>query len=553
MLLEKSQKIFIDLIEKSSIEEIIWMYGYIYGMLYNSNKLIYKKNKNYKDLPITIVYGTVTGNAKELALCIYKKLIILYKNIKLINLEKYKNHQLYNEKYLLIIISTHGDGDPPKTATNFFNFIHEKRLNNLKNLKYSVLALGDKSYSQFCKAGYDIDKRLKEIGGSRIVNFHRCDVYYKKDSNKWFVKILDFFKKININSDNKLCGKILKNIILNKKSKDKNRKIHHIEISIQNSIKYFPGDSIGVYPTNSSEEVNDILNILKINKNDEIFYILKKEKNIFNLSKNFLEEYIFLYKKLEKNKDIFIDLKKKWSLIDIVNKIPIKLDKYSLKKLFSKLDEIKPRLYSISSSYKVHFNVIHITVALNYFNINGKIKYGYCSNFLSNLKIGDKLSFFIYKNNSFRLPKNKSKNIILIGTGTGIAPFRSFLYEREYYKSSGKNWLFFGNQYEYIDFLYNEEIKNWEIKGIINKVSLAFSRDQNKKIYIQDIIWENRIEFFYWIKNGAYVYICGKKDTMSIDIDNIILKIIENVGKEKYPLLFIDNMKKNSRYLKDVY
>lgn len=226
-------------------------------------------------------------------------------------------------------------------------------------------------------------------------------------------------------------------------------------------------------------------------------------------------------------------------------------NKYSLKDLIKIMEPIKPRLYSISSSPTAHDNEIHITVSRHRFQFSGKIIYGHCSDFLSKLKIGDELSFFIYKNHRFKLP-NSNKDIILIGPGTGIAPFRSFLYEREATKATGKNWLFFGYQHFDTDFLYQTEIQKWKIKGIIHHVSLSFSRDQEKKIYVQDKIWENRIEFFDWIKNGAYVYVCGNKVPMSIDVEKMICRVIEIIGKCDSEL-FIKKMKKEGRYLKDVY
>ncbi len=282
----------------------------------------------------------------------------------------------------------------------------------------------------------------------------------------------------------------------------------------------------------------------KYEEKNKIFNLFKKNLNIFYLSENFLNKYSFLSEK--KN----IDLNHKWKLIDLLKKFPIK-NKYSLKDLIKIMDPIKPRLYSISSSPIAHGNIIHITVSRHRFKLNKETIYGHCSDFLSKLKMGDELSFFIYKNPFFKLPK-LNKDIILIGPGTGIAPFRSFLYEREARKATGKNWLFFGDQYSNTDFLYQTEIKNWKKKGILHYVSLSFSRDQEKKIYVQNKIWENRIEFFDWIKNGAYVYICGNRIPMSLDVEKMICRVIEKVGKcdSKF---FIKKMKKEGRYLKDVY
>ncbi|AGW86045.1 Sulfite reductase NADPH flavoprotein alpha-component [Blattabacterium sp. (Nauphoeta cinerea)] len=547
MLSESNRKIFFKLIQESSQEEIIWMSGYMSGLLLyekDFQKLKKEKEKEKK----TLVYGTETGNAKNLAFDIFQKAKKEKLQVKLINLDEYRLKDLEKENYFFIIISTYGEGEPPSSAKSFFNFIHHNKNLFLKNMKYSVLALGDKSYTYFCKAGYDIDKRLHDIGAMRIVSLHKCDVNYEDQANIWFSKIINFLKK------NMKIIKYMEEfliIFLNEKITDK--KIHHIEIWIPNKVQYFPGDSIGVYPENPSNEVDNIIKYLNKNRKKEfeeykeknnIFNLFKRDLNILFLSENFIKKYSFL----SENKNIYLN--KKWKLIDLLIEFPMK-NKFSLKDLIKIIEPIKPRLYSISSSPTAHGNDIHITVSRHRFQLNGETVYGHCSNFLSQLKVGDKLCFFIYKNKMFKLP-DSDKDIILIGPGTGIAPFRSFLYEREAIKATGKNWLFFGDQHFISDFLYQKEIQNWKIKGILNRVSLSFSRDQEEKIYVQNQIWENKIEFFSWIKNGAYIYICGNKIPMSLDVEKMICRVIKKVGKCDSEL-FIKKMKKEGRYLKDVY
>ncbi|WP_185853631.1 diflavin oxidoreductase [Blattabacterium cuenoti] len=555
MLSESNNKTFFKLIKESSLEEIIWMCGYMSGFVSSNTKKSSLNNK--KEKKITLVYGTETGNAKNLAFDIYQKAKNKKLQMKLISLDQYRLQDLEKEDYLFIIISTHGEGEPPSSAKSFFDFIHKNSDFKINHLKYSVLALGDKSYSHFCKAGVDVDKRLHNIGAVRIIPLHKCDVDYEEEADKWFLEILNFFqkKKYEQNTENrreKICGKVLNNILLSDKERGSNKEIHHIEISVQNEIKYLPGDSIGVFPENSSNKIHDIIEwILKNRKNEEykykeeIFNFLKKKLNIFHLSDNFLRKYSLLSERE------YIPFNRKWKLIDLLKEFPIKKE-FSLRDLIKIMEPIKPRLYSISSSPKVHYNEIHITVSRHRFQLNGETVYGHCSDFLSKLKEGDELDFFIYRNQLFRLPKNSKKDIILIGAGTGIAPFRSFLYEREAMEATGKNWLFFGDQHFYTDFLYQTEIQNWKKKGVLNHVSLSFSRDQEKKIYIQDKIWKNRIEFFSWIKNGAFIYVCGKKNPMSIDVEKMIFRVIDEVG-ECDPEFFIKKMKKDGRYLKDVY
>ncbi|WP_185849005.1 diflavin oxidoreductase [Blattabacterium cuenoti] len=555
MLSESNSKIFFKLIQESSKEEIIWMNGYISGLLFF--KKDFKEFRKEEEKKITLVYGTETGNAKNLAFDIYQKAKNEKLKIKLISLDQYRLQDLENEDYFFIIMSTHGEGDPPSSAKSFFNFIHCNKNLFLNKMKYSVLALGDKSYTYFCKAGEDVDKRLHNIGARRIVPIYKCDVDYENQAEKWFSEIINFLKKkkCEINTKNrKIYGKILNNIILNNQDKGSKKEIHHIEIFFQKRIKYLPGDSIGVFPENPSNEVDKIIEYVKKNRKKEfekyknkIFDLFKKNFNIFCLSENFLKKYSFL-SDLREKKNILLN--QKWKLIDLLIEFPMK-EKCSLKNLIKIMEPIKPRLYSISSSPTAHGNEIHITVSRHRFQLNGETVYGHCSNFLSQLKIGDELYFFVYRNQLFKLPKS-DKDIILIGPGTGIAPFRSFLYEREATEAIGKNWLFFGDQHFDTDFLYQKEIQNWKIKGILHRVSLSFSRDQEKKIYVQKKIWENRTEFFSWIKNGAYVYVCGNKIPMSVDVEKMICDVIEKVGKCDSKL-FLKKMKKEGRYLKDVY
>ncbi|WP_238785630.1 diflavin oxidoreductase [Blattabacterium cuenoti] len=562
-----NNKIFIDLIKKSSKEDIIWMYGYISGFLCNFLNLENKIEKNI----ITLVYSSETGNAENLAFYMFNKMKKEKLNIRLFDLNDYCLFELERESYLLIIMSTYGDGDPPSSGKDFFYFIHNKNI-ELNKLRYSVLALGDKSYVNFCKAGEDVDKRLEYLGSTKILDLYKCDTDYKKKSEYWINNIIYFFKK-NIENSKKNIENSKKNIenskknienskkniengiILNNKilNKNKNRKIHHIEIYNISNKEYLPGDSIGIYPENNFEDIKKIMSIFNlndINKYNSIFYSLKKNKKIYNLSEKFLNNYSQLFK-IDKKKIFY---KKNWDIIDLLKKFHNNKNLSLLKNLINIMESITPRLYSISSSPKKHINEIHITVLLVQKKIElqkNKIKYGHCSNFLINLKKGDKISFFIHRNKLFKLPNNNS-NIIMIGPGTGIAPFRSFLYEREYVKASGKNWLFFGDQNYNFDFLYKNEIEKWIKNGVLYNASISFSRDQEKKIYVQDKIWENKEEFFYWIKNGAYIYICGKKTPMSVDVENTINRIIEKVGKED-PISFMINMKINKRYLKDVY
>ncbi|WP_185872567.1 flavodoxin domain-containing protein [Blattabacterium cuenoti] len=351
-------------------------------------------------------------------------------------------------------------------------------------------------------------------------------------------------------------------IVKNKLISNFNKEIYHVEILMSSNkdkddnyqdINYVTGDSIAIIAENPLDEVYKILtlinkkNFLTKYKKQQIFNLLKTRVNIFCLSNKMLERYSSFFKKS-------IDNNRIWNFIDLIKEYPMVINnESSIDNVFQIMDPIKPRLYSICSYPKVHNDKIHITVLRNHFitKLNGKIQYGLCSNFISQLKYGDAVYFYICKNYLLKLPES-NKDIILIGTGTGIAPFRSFLYEREFIEANGKTWLFFGNQSIQKDFLYKKEIYHWKMNGILTRLSLAFSRDQKTKVYIHHKIWKNRIDFFHWMNQGAYIFICGKKNPMSIEVDNIISMVIQKVGRIS-PEKFIKKMKLEKRYLKSVY
>ncbi|MDR1804835.1 MAG: flavodoxin domain-containing protein, partial [Flavobacteriales bacterium] len=518
MLSESKNKIFIELIKNISREELIWIYGYISGILSSFHEEEKTKVLRKEVERITLVYGTETGNAKNLSFSIVEKMKKENFKINLISLDQYRFLDLKRENYFFVIISTHGEGEPPSSAKSFFNFIHKNLNFRLENMKYGVLALGDRSYPFFCKAGEDLDKRLYEMGACRVIPLYKCDIDFEFKAKDWLSEVLNILKKKKVDRKKKIHGKILTNILLNDQERGSNKEIHHIEILMENGMEkfdYLPGDSIAVIAKNPVDEVQNIIDFFKkkdlfenSKERKKVRLLLEEEWNIFRLSINMLRKYSLLVGKKIPNDRM-------WNFFDLLNKFPIKKKKF-LKNLIEIMDPIRPRFYSISSSPKVHYPEIHITVSRHRFKVNGENRYGYCSNYLSKLKEGDSLSFYIHKNYLFKLPKN-NKDIILIGPGTGIAPFRSFLYEREFVGATGRNWLFFGDQHFSTDFLYQTEIQNWKKNGVLYRVSLAFSRDQEKKIYIQDKIWENREEFFTWIgKKGAYIYICGNKKPMSI-------------------------------------
>jgi sulfite reductase (NADPH) flavoprotein alpha-component len=318
--------------------------------------------------------------------------------------------------------------------------------------------------------------------------------------------------------------------------------------------EYEPGDSIGIVPENTNSAVEEIISLTGIDRNKEIEYrdewftvadLLKKRVNIIQLPPSVVKKYAALTGSQIPER--------KTDLAELLKTYPPK-DTTQSEEVLSLLNPIAPRLYTIASSPLSHTDEIHITVTKDRFEADGQLKFGLCSEYISEIKQGDEIPFFVQKNKRFRLPAD-DKDIIMIGPGTGIAAFRSFLAERDSKNATGKNWLFFGEQHFVTDFLYQTEIQNWFETGVLTKVNTAFSRDQPEKIYVQHRMMQHGAEFFEWLNAGSYIYICGTKDPMSIDVERTLLQIIEKFGNKtsEQAQQYLDSMKDGGRYMKDVY
>lgn len=563
MLVEQKLNTLLELINTSTNDELIWINGYLNGVLSKQQPEVKAAPKNTAQ-KITIVYGTETGNSKRLATDFAAKAKKLGLHAKIQGLDQYRLTDLTKEEYLLTIMSTHGDGEPPEAAQKFYDFVYRNEL-KLPKLKYSVLALGDSSYPLFCKAGEDVDEQLNKLGANRIAPLQKCDVDYDIEAEEWFSKIVS---ALNQNSPNvptrstipslgKTSGKKIYNGKLqahvNMNDIGSNKETYHIEIQADD-VQYLPGDSVGIIPENKKEIVEKIIEITAINPatnldhKDElisVYDLLKKKLNILNLPERVIKKYASVVQQEIPATNIdLLDLLKIYSVKDVNQFIDI----------IKILEPIAPRLYSISSSPEAHPGEVHITVAKNCFTINNEVKHGLASEFLSLLNENKELQFYVSSNNNFRLPQ-EDKNIIMIGPGTGIAPFRSFLWERDSTGALGKNWLFFGDQHFISDFLYQTEMQNFVETNLLTKIDTAFSRDQQEKIYVQHKIEKSGAEFFEWLEAGSYVYVCGAKEPMSKDVEQTILKIIETFGErsKEEAKQYLEHLKEEGRYLTDVY
>jgi sulfite reductase (NADPH) flavoprotein alpha-component len=560
MLEEIKFKELNQLVEKLTRDELVWLSGYVAGLVKVQSEVNTSAAGNNSPGKITIAFGTETGNSKKLATSFAAKARKQGLSVKLASLDQYRLSDLSKEENFITIISTHGEGEPPAAAKKFIDHIRGNQL-SLDRLQYSVLALGDSAYPLFCKAGEDVDAHLGNLGAKRIYPLQKCDVDFEADANQWFEQVISLLRdsqsavvapKVSTKSTVRktYSGTILSKTNLNGKGSSK--ETYHIEIAAEN-LTYEPGDSIGIVPKNPDKEVDSIIQLLALTGAERIIYkneeqtlkqALKSRLNIFYLPERVVAKYACIVKQeIPAMRMDFINLLKIY---------PPKKDQ--AEEVIQVLEPIAPRLYSISSSLMAHADEVHITVARDKFELNGDVRYGLCSDYLSSQPQNSEIEFYVHKNSQFKLPA-PDRDIIMIGPGTGVAPFRAFVEERANAGAIGRNWLFFGDQHFQSDFLYQTEWQDYFKTGVLTKFNAAFSRDQKERVYVQHKMSKQSVELYRWIEAGAHIYVCGAKDTMSVDVEATLQDIIRVQGKKSKEEagLVLRQMAEEGRYLKDVY
>ncbi|CAL4324162.1 assimilatory sulfite reductase (NADPH) flavoprotein subunit [Buchnera aphidicola] len=569
--------------------QLAWLSGYLWQKANQASNIISNGSKKIDTgNAITIVSASQTGNAKLLAKNLHE--FFTKKKIKsnLSSAYDYNFKKIIHAKILILIISTQGEGEPPEEAWSLYQFIMSKKAPKLPSLRYSIFALGDTSYNLFCQAGKDFDKRFNELGAIRLCKRIDADIDYQSYYNKWSKELFHIVNSMKLSpvntetvSDNKLHSKesisictknnpLLAPILTNQKitGRYSNKDVHHIEIDLSHlNVTYQPGDALGVWYRNDINLVKEILQLLSINSlkkiiiNNNSMTIMNALEYHFELTIN-TQSIVKAYADCIGNnflKNIICDNKKlkeyviNTPLINMIRDYPAKI---SSEDLISFLRPLTPRLYSISSSQDDVENEVHITVGVVKNLFDGQLHFGGASGYLSQfLKEDDKIKIFIETNNNFRLPLDKNAPIIMIGPGTGIAPFRAFMQQRDIDNAKGKNWIFFGNPSFTEDFLYQVEWQRYIKKGLLTKFNAAWSQDQKNKIYVQDKIRDNAKDIWDWIQNGAFIYVCGNAAKMAKDVERTLINIIiENGGMNmEHACDFLNNLRCNRRYQRDVY
>jgi sulfite reductase (NADPH) flavoprotein alpha-component len=536
-------------------------------------------------VPVTVLFGSQTGTAEGLA----KKLV---KTLKKGNFEpniqdmgSYDKEQLSKEKNLLVITSTYGDGEPPDTALELHTWLMSDAAPRLEGVNFSVLSLGDSSYPDFCQCGTDFDLRLEALGANRI--YPRIDVDVDADQpyadwSKGVIAVLssssaattsnkavaDEIEEAEYSKKNPFPSVVLNNFNLNGPG---SKQTHHIEISLQGSqLSYEVGDALGVYPENPESVVDEIIAALPFKAGDvptstgeevSLREALIRHYDIGTINKALIQKWHkrsgspFLRSLVE------ADDKKEWEkfcwgrdLIDLVLDYPA--DFSDGEDFVSVLKKLQPRLYSIASSPKAHPGEVHLCVGIVRYDSHGRERGGICSTYLSDrLNANSKPGVFVHHNPAFRLPTDGNVPVIMVGPGTGIAPFRAFLEERKATGAKGRNWLFFGNPHAKTDFLYGAELEAFQKDGTLTRMDLAWSRDQKEKIYVQNLMLKQGAEMWKWLQEGAAFYVCGDASRMAKDVDAALLSIAKEHGKlsEEAAAAYIAQLKKDKRYLRDVY
>ena len=576
-----------------SKEQQVWVSGYLAGFSARNGEQVSPQVENATSSAqsaLTILYGSRTGNGERLA----KKAKILAEaqglNVVLKNMETYRTRDLQAEKNLLVVVSTHGEGVPPFSAQELHGFIYGKRAPKLEGVNFAVLALGDSSYFQFCKTGRDFDEQLEKLGAKRLVPVLTCDLDFEQPADEWIKStLISFGAKLSNGSQGSASTNLSKPTQINTESpkytkknpykapvyekitlhgKPSERQTLHLELATEDQgLTYEPGDSAGVIPLNPPELINEVLKVTGLN-GEEVLEIngvqttlydsLRRNFELSKITTDVANRYLAFapnakLKKLVDNSAKFKEYLYGRDIVDLFQDFPAKVTSAELSKL---LRPIQPRSYSISSSPLACPGELHLTVSVVNYEQSGRAKRGACSSYLSEVAVEDEhIPIFIESNPNFRLPKNEETPIVMIGAGTGIAPYRAFVQHRELSEKRGKSWLFFGNRNFETEFLYQAEWQNFLKSGALTKMNVAFSRDGSKKEYVQDRLIENSRELFRWLQEGAHFYICGDMNKMAGDVQKALVKIIEQEGdlNNESAQEYVTNMQKEKRLQLDVY
>ncbi|CCO45478.1 Sulfite reductase (NADPH) flavoprotein alpha-component [Vibrio nigripulchritudo SOn1] len=583
-------------ISELSPQQLAWVSGYFWGISQNQTAgaaaPINQAAAAVAAKPagkLSIIFASQTGNAKGVAEALKEEAQAEGIAVELFDASDYKGKNLAKETHVIVVASTNGEGEPPDNAMELHEFLQSKKAPKLPNLQYGVIGLGDSSYEFFCQTAKDFDEYLSKLGATSFIERLDCDVDYEEPAADWRKSALEKAKDMlsagaeaevvqlhaagqpaAAHSQYTKQKPYTATLLASQKitGRDSGKDVRHIEIDLDESgITYQPGDALGVWYENSAELVDAILEkaglsgIETIEVDGESLSIrtaLISKYEITTSNPQLVTKYAELSgsKKLEKlvaDKDKLREYAGNTQVIDVLGE---KKTKLSAEELVGILRRLTPRLYSIASAQSEVDEEVHLTVGVVEYDVGEETRYGGASSFLSHrLEEGGEVKVFVENNNNFKLPQDDNTPVIMIGPGTGIAPFRSFIQERDNRDAEGKNWLFFGDRTFTQDFLYQVEWQKYLKSGILTQLDVAFSRDQQEKVYVQHRILEHAEQVWQWIQDGAYIYVCGDATRMAKDVNDALITVAQDQGglSQEKAEEFVNDLRKAKRYQRDVY
>ena len=535
---------------------------------------------------VTILFGSQSGNAKKVAQTLKAEADAKGIPAKVVSMADYKPKALKDEQLLVVVVATYGEGDPPDEAAELHAFLGSKRAPKLDGLSFAVFGLGDTSYEHFCKTGRDFDERLAALGATRLLERVDADVDFEAPAASWRASILEILKAkagsatatlshspVASAVASSLYSKskpFTANLITNQKLTGRwsVKDIRHIEIDLAGSdLSYQPGDALGVWFDNDGAMVDELLALTGLDGSASVSVdgnslslrdALVRDYELTQLTPGFVKGYaeagtIAALLELQADPAALRSYIGERQVIDVVREYPAKV---SSEQLLAALRRLAPRLYSIASSQAEVGEEVHLTLGVVRYHAFGHEHLGGASGFLAErLAEGGEVRVFVEHNDNFRLPADDSTPIIMVGPGTGIAPFRAFMQERDARGASGDNWLVFGNPSFTEDFLYQVEWQGYVKSGLLTRIDLAWSRDQKEKIYVQQRLREQGAEVWAWLERGAHFYVCGDASRMAKDVQDALLEIIVSHGgkSQEDAEEYLNELRRAKRYQRDVY